>query len=368
MGTTNESRAKEIQSINNDIIQESSEKCMATCVNIENGNSAIFDGATIDGNLTGFKQVCKVSTSCVMTEQLNSQIQDVLESVAKQTQQLDSSFLSIFADTHNKTKATIEQSINNSVTQLLNSSCTATASNIQNNDMFVLSNSTVLGGVIAFSQTGNPTASCTMNNLGKIKLFNKEQAEISQEQRIENIFVAIIAMIVAALVIGGILLFPFFGGSLLFGADEETRPTPAPAAAAPAAAPTAAAPAAVAAAPMAAPAEQPREQPAEQPAEAEQKPEEKKEEGGSTTILGNPLAGFFGGGKEEAAKEGEEGAKAGEEGEESKGLFSKVEDNPATGGAGEAGEAATGAGEAAEGAGVAAEGAEAAELAPLILL
>ena len=101
MGTGNDSRAKEIQSINNSIVQESSATCMATCMNIENGDSTIINGSTIEGDLTAFKQVCQVDASCVIRQQLSSQVKDTLESVAKQTQQLDESFLSIFSDNTN---------------------------------------------------------------------------------------------------------------------------------------------------------------------------------------------------------------------------------------------------------------------------
>jgi len=335
MGSSNSSRATEIQNVNNSIVQESSEKCSATCSNIENGDSTIISGSTIEGNLSAFKQVCQVQASCVLKNQISTQIQDILESVAKQTQRLDESFLSIFSDTHNNESATIEQSITNSVTQILNSSCTATSSNVQSDDIFVLSNSEALSGVIAFSQTGNATSSCTINNISKVKIFNKELAEISQEQRIENVFVAIIALIVAALVIGGFLLFLFFGGSLLFGATElsrESKPAPAPA---PAPATTG-----VVAAPAPPPASQTQEPPADnqpvgdqQPAGDQQPPGEDKkkpeEESSRTTIIGNPLEKFFGGG-------------------------SKTEDNPELGSKAKAGEDA---GESEEAAGGAAEAA-----------
>lgn len=352
MGSSNSSRAKEIQTLNNSIVQSSSETCKATCSNIQNGDSTIISGSVIEGNLNAFSQVCQVDASCVLKNQISTQIQDILESVAKQTQQLDESFLSIFSDTHNKESSTIEQSITNSVTQLLNSSCTATSSNVQSDDIFVLSNSQALSGVIAFSQTGNATSSCTINNISKVKLFNKELAEISQEQRIENIFVAIIALIVAALVIGGFLLFLFFGGSLLFGETERSTPVPTPA-------PSPSATQTVIAAPQApAPAQPPTPAPAPAPAQdtnaqTNQQPPE-KEESSRTTILGNPLEGLFGGGKTEDNPK--LGSKA-EEGGEAAG--DTAEGAEAAGGATEA------AGGAVEAAGAAGGAAEAAELLPL---
>ena len=235
MGNTNTARAKEIQTINNQIVQESSEVCKATCSNVQNGDTSIINNSTVQGTVKAFTQLCTVDASCVMKQQLADNINDTLKSIAQQTQSLNSSILSIFADTHNRSSSTIEQSITNSVTQLLNSSCTATSSNIQNGDMFIFSNSDVLsGGIIAFSQVGNATASCTMNNISKIKLYNNELAKISQNQKTESTLLAIIAVIVAAIVIVAILMFLFFGGLILFGGVEAVKtvtakPTTAPA-------------------------------------------------------------------------------------------------------------------------------------------
>lgn len=363
MGSGNSSRAKAIQTINNNTVQESSTTCTATCQNTQNGDTTIFSGTTVTGDISAFSQVCKVSSSCVMTDQLSSQISDTLKSIAKQSQQMDSSITSLFADTHNHEKATLEQSINNSVTQILNSSCVATSSNVQNNDMFIMTNSKALSGVIAFSQTGDPTASCVMNNLSKIKLFNKETATISQTQRIENVFVAIVAMVVAALVIGAILLFLYFGSALMFG-DDKSETTPA-AVAGGAVAGGAVAGGAVAGG-MVAGGEEQKEEPEEKPEEEEQKeePEEEEQEGDKKDDKkddSGPGPIFYKGGSsaEKETKEGEE---------------EKVEDNPSEGekegeDAGEdAGEGAEAAGEGAEAAGVAGEAAEAAEFLPLVLL
>ncbi len=88
----------------------------------------------------------------------------------------------------------------------MTSSCQGNSNNLEENNTVVLSNSRV-GGDFVLSQEGSSTANCTMNNLSKIVLFNKETAKTKQSEKVESLLGGIILIIIILVIVGGIAAY-----------------------------------------------------------------------------------------------------------------------------------------------------------------
>jgi len=210
MGSAQSNFISEAQNLENSILQASSETCIATCTNVEDNNTIIINGTSIGGNLD-LTQQCKAQASCIMANQLDSQVQNIVKAMAEQKQTSKTSPFS-FSFKGQNNEAQINQNITNSVTQIMNTACQSTSDNMMVNDTIVLTNDRV-GGNFVLSQSGDATSNCTMNNLAKQVLFNKERATADQTQTIESVFFLIILAIIICLIVGAIIVFMVVGPS-----------------------------------------------------------------------------------------------------------------------------------------------------------
>lgn len=204
MGSNQTNVAKESQSVQNSILQASSQTCISDCRNVSSGNTIIFNGTNIDGNVD-FNQSCTATASCLMKQQLQSQIQNIMSAMAEQTEKIDKMFIS-FNISNEVNSSEIEQNIRNSTTQTIQSACQGTAENIKNGNLVVLNNTNVEGS-FSFGQDGNAIADCAMNNLAKQVSFNRQSAKQNQAQKIESIFALIAIAVIVVVIIGAIIVF-----------------------------------------------------------------------------------------------------------------------------------------------------------------
>jgi hypothetical protein len=200
------------QSINNKVLNASNAQCNASCNDFSGGNTIIISGSTINSDVV-FNQSCNVTMQCTINSQLDTNIQDILNSMQKQTSVTANGFPSFSLDSvSNSTTAT--QNITTTVSNLINSSCQSTSNIVSQNNFTYLQNSTI-NGSLQFSQTGNVNNTCTLNNISSIQLANQATAQSTQTAAILNpVALLFVAFLVIGLLIGAVFLlnFLFKGG------------------------------------------------------------------------------------------------------------------------------------------------------------
>lgn len=221
MGSNQTNVAKSSLSVQNTILQASSESCISDCTNISSGNTIIFNGSSIDGNVN-FNQSCKATASCLMKQQLQSQVQNIMSAIASQSEKIEKTILS-FNISSQVNASEINENIVNSITQVLQSACQATSENIRTGDLIVLENTTV-GGNVSFGQGGDSVADCTLNNLARQVTFNKESAKQNQSQKVESVFAMIAIAVIIVVIIGAIIVFITLRGKSKSAPAAPTTP------------------------------------------------------------------------------------------------------------------------------------------------
>lgn len=205
-------------SINNDVMtsifSESSETCNASCSANQSGNVVIIENSTIGGD-AGFEESCTANATCIMEQQLDTQLSNILSAIASQS---NSSVQGIFGDIGSSggfNVADVTQTIKNYITQMEESTCTASATFDQSNNLFYASNSDIAGFAgfqIGIDTPASANASCTMTNLSRIVVYNNAQSSTNQTNtQVSLIGIIVIGIIICSLL--GFILFFFRGGS-----------------------------------------------------------------------------------------------------------------------------------------------------------
>ncbi|QIN54324.1 transmembrane domain-containing protein [Cedratvirus kamchatka] len=198
MGNNNsrDAYAKFNQDINNEIYQSLSTSCTATCdPNINNIDIIIID-TKVRGGIR-FNQVCSAYAACTLPQSVDVNAERILTSSIEQATNTANSFLS-YSPTADETEVDFQNRIRNSLTQILTSSCNATVRQSINNVLVYAVNSEIEGD-IEFSQNGEASAVCSMNNAAKINLYNQTKAEIKQTTSSSNLTSILV-------LVGGVIL------------------------------------------------------------------------------------------------------------------------------------------------------------------
>jgi hypothetical protein len=205
LSTLNES----LLSTTNNIWENSSSACIATCNAPQNNPTIILNGTTVAGNVE-IVATCSASAACAMQSQLDSQVQNIMQSMVKQktisTELIPISFM--FA-TQNSTNI-ISQTITNNITQSMQSICQGTSNTMLNNPTIIGTNATV-GGNLTITSGGSANANCTINNLARMSLFNAQTSTSSQINKRSNILGIVMVAIVMMMVIGAIVVLLIMG-------------------------------------------------------------------------------------------------------------------------------------------------------------
>lgn len=217
MGSFQSNTATAIEDLQNNILQVTEENCHAKCSNYDGGGTVVIDGTTIKGDLDIVQQ-CTATASCTMNQTLQSQVQNIMSAIAAQSQKSEQSFIN-FTLAAQANSSEIKENITNTITQVMESACQATSSNIQQDDIVILRNDTV-GGNFFLGQKGSANANCVLNNVAKQVLFNQQQAKQDQTQKVENVFAIIAIAIVIILVLAAIFVFIIIGPK---GIKEVTK-------------------------------------------------------------------------------------------------------------------------------------------------
>lgn len=227
------------QQVSNSILQESQEQCKSNCTTEQSGNTIIINGGTVKS--VGITSTCQANAACTMNQTLSGQIKVLMQAYAQQDQQTTHSIFDLLSDNKQVSSATIDQNINNQITQILSSTCQATSTQLQNNNLIIVNNAK--SDVVGLSATGNANSTCMMDNLGKSIAFTTATATTKQSQVFKNSFAAIIITIAILLIVGGIILIAvlvlFGGGTAILSGSKKSTTTASPIASALAQDPTA---------------------------------------------------------------------------------------------------------------------------------
>jgi hypothetical protein len=184
------------QDVNNEIYQNLSTSCTATCdSNISNVDIIIID-TKVRGGIR-FNQVCSAYAACTLPQSVDINAERILTSSIEQSSNVANSFLS-YSPTANETSIDFQSRIRNSLTQILTSSCNANTRQSINNVLVYAMNSEIAGD-IEFSQNGEASAVCSMNNASKINLYNQTVVQAEQRNSSSNLTSILI-------LVGGVIL------------------------------------------------------------------------------------------------------------------------------------------------------------------
>lgn len=194
------------QSINNNIMQNLSQSCIARCDAANYNTTVIIIDSKVNGGII-FDQKCNAKAQCTMNQTAESVVENVLNSVAEQSATIQNSLLSFGGSTINQ-EVHVKQRIRNQISQVLSSSCSASTSKLLNGALVYVKGGEVKGDV-RFTQSGNSDANCAMNNAAKLTLYNEAVAKADQTATILS-WLAGILLALGAIIILAILAFVLY--------------------------------------------------------------------------------------------------------------------------------------------------------------
>lgn len=202
----------------NNILQRSSASCDAGCTaNIE-GDSVIIVNSRVEGD-EGFKFSCSPSASCVINNQMQSSVSNIISNIANQTNVTATDFFGDLSSNSNSNTADVTNNITNNISQIMSSTCNANTTINAIGDLNYVANATV-GGFAGFNFTGSsPVANCTINNLSKIEAYNYAQNKTSQSNVLLGML-ATIGLVIAAIVFAVVILIAAIGLSVALGGGK----------------------------------------------------------------------------------------------------------------------------------------------------
>lgn len=193
--------------ISNSITQLSTQNCAITCANTMSNNTYIFSGGTGDITIT---QTCSVTdATCMFKTAFEANLQTIVESVVKQTASAPNIGFN-FTDVDNRIN--INTYIQNTISQIMNSSCAISATNESDNNYYYVQNH---DGNFTLTQNGAISAStCSIDNIAKATSYTKSTADASQKATITNVFNLIAIIFIVLIIVVGIVaaIFLLTGG------------------------------------------------------------------------------------------------------------------------------------------------------------
>lgn len=207
MGTANVNNVTAINDSITSAVQSSQNACTATCENTFANNTVIISGTTIGGNVD-LSLKCSAEALCSEDNSIDASVKNILRNAVEQ-QASTSGFPARLLDANLNT-AELTNRVKTSLSQFLSNSCTATATNLFENNLIYLTNSQI-GGSLILSQEGNARANCSQTNAAKLSVTNDLSNKATQTAKSTGLFGGIggaVMLIIAIAIVGiGIYLF-----------------------------------------------------------------------------------------------------------------------------------------------------------------
>ena len=209
MGSFISQSIEQQQTIANTALNAVSSTCSATCTQIQSGNTVIIQGSTV-GGIT-FDQQCTVNLQCTINNNLNTQLTNLLEAMSNQKSVTARGFPDITLEGVSQS-SDANQVITNSLTNYVNTACTAASVQNQNNNYVYVSNSNVQGQ-IQFNQSADVVSNCSLSTISSLVASNQASASSSQSATILGTTGILIAIIIVVIILFiGIFLLTRLGG------------------------------------------------------------------------------------------------------------------------------------------------------------
>lgn len=179
----------------NTLMQTSTASCNATCSQVQSGNTVYINGSNT-GNIT-FNQTCTVDATCTINNSITATVNAVQNAVAKGTAKS-----SWFGGVGVNTSINVtNQELTTRIKQTLDSTCNNGVSQIQENNLVYVQNSTT--GDIGFNQNSNVNSQCVLNNNARGTVATTQSADLvaTASGTSTALIVAIVIIIIAIIVV-----------------------------------------------------------------------------------------------------------------------------------------------------------------------
>lgn len=188
--TVNKATQKQL----NDVMQQSSAACSATCTQIQSGNTVFINGSNV-GNIT-FNQTCTVDAVCTINNNVEASVTAIQKAVAEGTAR--SSWFGGFGV--NTSINVTDQELTTRIKQTLNSTCNNGATQIQQNNLVYVQNSTT--GDIGFNQDTNVNSQCVITNNARGTVATTQSADlVATAGGISTALIVAIILIIVGIII-----------------------------------------------------------------------------------------------------------------------------------------------------------------------
>ena len=181
--------------------QRAQNLCTANCSQLISGNVIVLDNTTA-GDIT-FTQRCEADASCYMENSL-----DALVEAFQEAETVADAKPAFFPGIQvNVSVASTVQEINNELTQIMENLCTADVDqNLQENIVYATDSDV---GNIGFLQEGNASASCVMENVGRLTAQMRQDgsATAASGGSYAGIIGAVITVVIIIVIIYAIVQF-----------------------------------------------------------------------------------------------------------------------------------------------------------------
>lgn len=202
------------------ITNDNSQTCSTSVVTIQDDNIVMVSGDTIAGNLYVIGNTgTQISSSCAITSTMDTNVSNIMTSIAEQVNSSDSSVFGsgLFSGGKDQDNTVnVKQNIANIISNVNNELCNTSVMTSQENNFVYVTNTTVGGdlyGIVNSGETVNST--CNMNNYMKTSTYNQGQSSSTQALKFKSFMgelvgaLALIAVIIIILLIVVSLLKAF---------------------------------------------------------------------------------------------------------------------------------------------------------------
>ena len=193
-----------IQTSTNDIFQQSSSICQANCTqDISDVNIIVVGGSTVD--TINFDQKCDSNALCTMKNQLDTIATQQLAAVqqAQASAPGQAAFFTWPGYSINTTNNFTNQTLSNTITQVIDSVCVANASSLTRNvNVYIGEGSEV--GAVSFSQENSVQASCAIENTAAVAVSQSASSEQTARSKAGSALVLIIMIITVGVILIGL--------------------------------------------------------------------------------------------------------------------------------------------------------------------
>lgn len=201
-------KASVAQQTLNSVFQNTSSSCVAESKCVASGNTVILSGSA---GSAGIELSCSSSAACAMNNSMDASVKNIQTSLANQKRRAVNGAMGDLGTSDKIDSVDMRNSITNYITQITQSTCQSRVAMQANNNLIYATPSSKTSGFtgirVGVQPPSNANASCTMVNVSKIDIYNKNQADTDQsESNIGSITIIAIILIVTIAIVAIIFI------------------------------------------------------------------------------------------------------------------------------------------------------------------